>query len=1443
MNNYINLQRTFTNFLPSSGNSNDYKDGFSSLKKGLADFGWNDILRKNRVIVLAEAGAGKTFEFRAQAMNLAKAGSHAFFLRLEDLARGLEFSFEEDSHFLDFEVWLNSDKKAYIFLDSVDEARITDPRDFEIALRILRKGIVKGLDRVSIFISSRVAAWRPNEDLEMCNKHFSVQEKQEKVSMTVDHDNATITNTLRSATREHAEIEDGSKYKFVVYALNDLIQDQARIFSAASNVTRPADFFQEIQRVDGWDLTSRPQDLDELIGYWNQNLRIGSKLELLEFSISRRLQERSGNRSSRNFITRDKILLGATRLAAASILLQKNTISLPNSSYSGDAIDVRKILSDWNDNECDILLGRPIFDPAFYGTVRFYHRSAKEYLTAKWILSLVSDSSSDRKVTELFVSQQYGEVVIIPALRPVLSWLLLFNPNLTNTILTHCPDVLFTNGDPTRLPVVTRRKMLHFLCEEIVKSNTGRYFEISDFLPRFAGQDLEPEIKLYIKKTDNSDNLKKFLIRFIQHANLKVFLPYLKKIAVDKLESSTNRSIAILVIGDLDDTTEIEKIYLDHIVLESQIDRFVLTTCINSIKPSVKTIDHLFIAIEKLDATDERGNDSLGMAISAFADRGQNEDLIKLVQNFSQLIRKPPLRQERDFELSSKYAWVIHPAIHCIVKLVEAKDPYVLTDDPLYILTQMRAYQEPNTFFYKDYFSHLRHLVRAWTELNHCLFWKKVEVTNINRVSRGESLISDFRQISFFSHNLYSFSNTDLPHFVDAIYNKKNVDQKLTALSIAFYIINNIDDSEEWLRLAKKAVEINPEITHQFNFFLSQQIQIKEENPIKLEESNWVKEHKAAEGLRLEREKAFKNRIINNPSILVDSGLPDGQLSNDQFFFYNHAKKGKPDSRLSLGIGNWKTVADEFGIDVATAFQSGAKKFWRKYTPALKSENSNTTQILSEEIFGLCGFEMELEDNPSLIESLNDYETAQATRYALRELNEFPNWFQELYAFHSKVIDPILMNEVTWELNNSGHYHYILSRITWAGEWLTERLAPNFEKFIYSNPSSIEHLESLLRIMLGSKNVLDNTLASCARSQCKQETELSYLAIWFSVWILTDPEAALHEFDSRLRDFAEDDFIQASKLMMLTVVWLLNKRLFVPAHRTKYLKPHVLMKLYLLSHEYIKASDDIERVGKGVYSPGLRDDAQDARDKIFSILKDIPGKATYLAIKTIAYQHPDSHHRSWMLQTAKLRANTDGDLKPWSAEQFADYSRFLESSPKNHFELFNLAQSRLLDLKFDIEQGDSSLASILIPATEVEVRNFIANQCRLLQRGRYIIPQEEEMADAKRTDLRFHHVDFDGPVPIELKLADKWNGPKLFERLKNQLCGDYLRDVRSNNGIYLLVYRGERKSWGSPFKNGRMNFQNLIKALAQYWKDISNDFPNINNIEVIGIDLTTRTSR
>jgi len=192
----------------------------------------------------------------------------------------------------------------------------------------------------------------------------------------------------------------------------------------------------------------------------------------------------------------------------------------------------------------------------------------------------------------------------------------------------------------------------------------------------------------------------------------------------------------------------------------------------------------------------------------------------------------------------------------------------------------------------------------------------------------------------------------------------------------------------------------------------------------------------------------------------------------------------------------------------------------------------------------------------------------------------------------------------------------------------------------------------------------------------------------------------------------------------------------------------------------------------------------------------------------------------------------------------SSFAEQAERDPRSARDLFDLSCSRLDDLKLDIEEGDASEARILSRVDqETELRTWFANRLRLAARGRYSVPPEEELADATRPDLRIHAPAVDAPVPIELKIADKWSYAKLVERLHNQLVGQYLRDARSRLGVFLLVWRGTKKKWreskfGKPF-----SFGNLLERLEAQAEAILRDRYDLEGIRIVGIDLTKRDTR
>jgi hypothetical protein len=124
---------------------------------------WHEIEDEFRALIIAEPGAGKTFEAQTRARRIKERGRHAFFIRIEKIDASFDQSFEVGTS-VEFAAWLASTDEAWFFLDSVDEAQLETPRALEDAVRIFGAKIHAALDRARIFITSREDAWRALPD-------------------------------------------------------------------------------------------------------------------------------------------------------------------------------------------------------------------------------------------------------------------------------------------------------------------------------------------------------------------------------------------------------------------------------------------------------------------------------------------------------------------------------------------------------------------------------------------------------------------------------------------------------------------------------------------------------------------------------------------------------------------------------------------------------------------------------------------------------------------------------------------------------------------------------------------------------------------------------------------------------------------------------------------------------------------------------------------------------------------------------------------------------------------------------------------------------------------------------------------------------------------------------------------------------------------------------
>ncbi|MCP3129228.1 hypothetical protein [Shewanella sp. KJ2020] len=422
---HVPLKRTFSLVAHDAVSEDDNFKVFFGFEKPKD---WSDLESEYRVVILADAGAGKTFEMRTQAKYAIEQGRAAFFIRIEDIDVNFEDAFEVGTA-SQFGLWLESSEDAWFFLDSVDEARLDDPRTFEKAIKRFSQKINKAGHRAHVYISSRPYAWRFQADKKIVEDLLPFASSQQKESFEERENDSVIGE----------EVADGPLH---VYQLRPLDLDAIRQFAEYRSTPNVDKLIADIKRTNLLSIAERPFDLEGLLEKWKDDGKLGSRLESLQHNIVLRLKEVNLDRKQQQPLNSVKAREGAKILAAAVTLTGEAGIFVPDQTHEKVGIDAESVLHGWNSNDVKALLERGLFNDIIYGAVRFRHREIRELLTAEWFHSLIETGNSRCAVESLIFKDQYGEQVVTPRLRPILPWLILFDPPIRKKLLLFIPKLL-----------------------------------------------------------------------------------------------------------------------------------------------------------------------------------------------------------------------------------------------------------------------------------------------------------------------------------------------------------------------------------------------------------------------------------------------------------------------------------------------------------------------------------------------------------------------------------------------------------------------------------------------------------------------------------------------------------------------------------------------------------------------------------------------------------------------------------------------------------------------------------------------------------------------------------------------------------------------------------------------------------------------------------------
>jgi hypothetical protein len=336
---------------------------------GLGDvgIGWDELLAKLRVVILAEAGSGKSTEIEERARLIRVGGGNAFRAAVEDVGRdGLEAAIGLNDK-ANLAGWRESTDEAWFLIDSVDEAKSSGVR-LEKVVRRLADGIQGCESRAHIILSGRITDWEFRKDLESLKNWLPAPCRDPEPAMTPENE---LVRILRQQAVKDSK--PPSQVEPFVALMAPLDRERVRLFAEAKGVPNLERLLEQIEADDLWHFARRPLDLDWLVRFWKSEGRFGSLAEMVERSITERLKETNSTRVRRDGLEAALALLAAERIGASMVFGRRSTIAIPDGdvAFSSDSpIDLADVLPDWSPEDRTLLLLRPIFDPATFGRVR-----------------------------------------------------------------------------------------------------------------------------------------------------------------------------------------------------------------------------------------------------------------------------------------------------------------------------------------------------------------------------------------------------------------------------------------------------------------------------------------------------------------------------------------------------------------------------------------------------------------------------------------------------------------------------------------------------------------------------------------------------------------------------------------------------------------------------------------------------------------------------------------------------------------------------------------------------------------------------------------------------------------------------------------------------------------------------------------------------------------
>ena len=1420
------IERTFQNIPEGKLSEADQQSFLVSLgwSRGTT---WQDLLRSMRVLMISEAGAGKTYECREQAQRLWDAGEPAFFVELSGLATGDLQSLLDHDEEARLSAWLASQSDvATFFLDSIDELKLT-VGSFEQALKRFKKGIEGQLGRARIVITTRPTAI----DEQLMRNVLPVP----PTPSAVPSEESFVKIAMRDhQTQKVIDSEDQAPPDWRTVALIPLSDAQIIEFCSDQRVEDPAALQKDLKRRNAEEFARRPQDLIELCADWREHKRIRTHRDQVAANVRVKLLPRD-DRPEPAELSVDAAIDGASRLALAMMVTRRMTIrhSRPSDSIEDEAaLDPSIILPNWNPNERKALLERPLFGFASYGRVRFHHRSVVEYLAAERLRELRALGMSFPALKRLIFAQTRDKKIVRPSTRAIAGWLAISENRMFEMLRDYEPAVLLNEGDPEAL---SRPQRGEALCAYVERYGQGGRRDLS--VPyiqvhRFASPELADDVKkLWAIGVENPD-VRETLLYLIEAGPIGDCVDIAHGVALDVQASVVERLIAVDAMVAMRDS-RLDDIARNLAAADGRWSHELALGVLSRLFPRDLSIDQFLQTLSWLK-NGKRNVRELSWQLPRLIANAElyPQDLRALRDGLVKLL-STGLRWQKEWphivcdlpHLSGTLAAA------CMHGLEGRK-----TDGWLYAsVLALRLHSRKNSNDEACKALHERQINLPAAE-NARLFWAEdCLVQSLNAIAEPWRRLAE---VILNDGPVELRAERDLDWIKEALSDMaRSTDDRAMLLVAAMRLTPNRDVSG-----LKQLVADQPDLIATIDERLKPS---KHDKDLERWEKKGAEHEKERERRASEARDSwvkFWREVAEHP----DDTFSSERSQNTAWNLWRVMRREGEDSRASGW--NRRLIEDHFGRETADRLRRTLMNIWRQDRPTLPSdrpEGQRNQYFLHWEL-GLASLYAEAED-PSWAAKLTDEEAKLAARYALIELNGLPNWIESLVDVHPNAVDEILGNELSWELmrNSAAHgYSMLLQNIDLASNSVTMLFLPRLREWldlgadVSENESDLAgataRLSQVIGVMLKHGNEeMKAYLLAVARQRLQNDLPEELAIVWLPTLMRIDPNLGISALENRIRSVVPETHSEA-------IQWF--SVLFGDPHDAINLKtpgftPKLLLRLLRLAYRHVRPVDDVEH--EGPYSPDTRDNAEHARNKIVNALLEAKGEAGWEAKLEMANDQLCAHFSDRIVAVAEEHRALEIDSVPLDEDKAIALDRTHEAPAATNEAMFALMNDRLDEID-DLLQTDASPREVWAGITDERIlRRGIARELGNIANGLYTVDQEAVTADENRTDIRLRSVVSEHEAVIELKLADNRTASDLRDTIYGQLVTKYMAAENRKSGCLLVTMAQDRK-WKHPDSGTNIDLPGLETLLREEARRVEKKMGGALALSVRVLDLRPR---